>query len=388
MEMNVKYKNNTMKKFLTSAAIALLFVANAKAQNNEIEETTSNNYVVIDMPVNADPGEAVLMQDYNNRTYLRENINSTSITRNTHASEYVIQERLKRIPTTMDLVYNDITKGYINKYANQMKRSVGVMLAAMNFYRPIFEEALERYGLPYELQYLPVIESSLKPSATSPVGAAGLWQFMPSTGKTYGLRVNTLVDERRDPVKSTDAACRFLKDLYDRFGDWSLAIAAYNCGPGAVQKALSRAGGREGKSFWDIYNFLPRETRGYVPAFIGATYIMTYYCEHGITPLHASLPESSDTIMVEKDIRLSKVATACGISLDQLKSLNPQYRQDIVPANSPVRLPEDMLSIFIDSQETIYSARVSSTSYAMNTTSGHSRSYSRTRKKSSSYRRR
>ena len=163
-----------MKKFLTSAAIALLFVANATAQNIESEETTSNNYVVIDMPVNADPGEAVLMQDYNNRTYLRENINSTSITRNTQASEYVIQERLKRIPTTMDLVYNDITKGYINKYANQMKRSVGVMLAAMNFYRPIFEEALERYGLPYELQYLPVIESSLKPSATSPVGAVML----------------------------------------------------------------------------------------------------------------------------------------------------------------------------------------------------------------------
>ena len=384
MVMNVKYKPTKMKKIMATAALALIFTSNVAAQNTENE---TSNYVVIDMPVNADPGEAVLMQEYNNRTYLRENINSNSITRNSNASERIIIERLKRIPTTMDLVYNDITKGYINKYANQMKRHVGVMLASMNFYRPIFEEALERYGLPYELQYLPIIESSLKPSATSPVGAAGLWQFMPSTGKTYGLKINTLVDERRDPIKSTDAACRFLKDLYDRFGDWSLAIAAYNCGPGAVQKALSRAGGREGKSFWDVYNFLPRETRGYVPAFIGATYIMTYYCEHGITPMHASLPEASDTILVEKDVRLSKVATTCGISLDQLKSLNPQYRQDIIPASSPIRLPEEMLATFIESQETLYSARVSSSSYAMNTTSGHSKSYSRSRRKSSSSRR-
>jgi membrane-bound lytic murein transglycosylase D len=209
----------------------------------------------------------------------------------------------------------------------------------------------------------------------SPAGAAGLWQFIPSTGKRYGLIINTLVDERRDPIKSTDAACRYLRDMYNRFGDWSLAIAGYNCGEGAVQKALARSGGREGKTFWDIYKFLPKETRGYVPAFIGATYIMTYYCEHDISPMRASLPENSDTIMVEKDVRLSKVASACGISLDQMKALNPQFKQDVVPANYAIRLPSDAIDAFVENQETIYSGNVTARAYyAENNSLSRSRS--------------
>ena len=240
--------------------------------------------------------------------------------------------------------------------------------------------------MPYELEFLPVIESALRPTATSPVGAAGLWQFMPSTGKHYGLQINTLVDERRDPVKSTDAACRYLRDLYNRFGDWSLAIAGYNCGEGAVQRAIARAGGKEGKTFWDIYNYLPKETRGYVPAFIGATYIMNYYCEHGISPMTASLPETADTVVVKKDVRLSKVATACGVSIDQIKALNPQFRQDIVPANYAIMLPAEAAVEFASKQESIYSMYSTNASYAMNSSS--SGSSSKRRSSGYSYRRR
>jgi membrane-bound lytic murein transglycosylase D len=376
-----------MRKFLTTATLALAITAGAGAQNYSFNYSGANTAPVPNE--NVMPSSEVLMQDYNNRTYLRENVSSRSVVRTSDASDLTIEQRLKRIQTTMDLPLNDITRGYIDKYANKMKRSIGVMLASMNFYRPIFEDALERYGLPYELEYLPVIESALRPTATSPVGAAGLWQFMPSTGKHYGLQINTLVDERRDPVKSTDAACRFLSDLYNRFGDWSLAIAAYNCGEGAVQKALARSGGKEGKSFWDIYNYLPKETRGYVPAFIGATYIMNYYCEHGITPMMASLPERADTVVVKKDIRLSKVATACGVSVDQIKALNPQFRQDIVPANYAIMLPAEAAVEFAGKQEDIYNTYSTGTNYAMNSgISSYSSSYKKRSYSGYSHRRR
>ena len=359
-----------MRKFLSLTAFAVLTTTSlAVAQDNENYNQYENQYAAqnAEMPATMAPTREVLMQDYNNRTYLKENTPNYGVRSNGDASDLTIEQRLKRIQTTMELPLNSITKPYINKYANQMKRSVSVMLAAMNFYRPIFENALEKYNLPYELEFLPVIESALRPGATSPAGAAGLWQFIPSTGKRYGLVINTLVDERRDPVKSTDAACRYLRDLYNRFGDWSLAIAGYNCGEGAVQKALARAGGREGKTFWDIYNYLPRETRGYVPAFVGATYIMNYYCEHGISPMRASLPEQADTVVVKNNVRLSKVATECGVSLDQIKALNPQFRQDIVPANYAVTLPAQAAVNFAERQDEISaSAYTSSVNYAMN----------------------
>ena len=375
-----------MRHFLTTAFFALTVTGSTFAQNYEPSYNYGNQMQQEQMSQIVLPSSEVLMQDYNNKTYLRENQTSRSMVRNSDASDLTIQQRLNRIQTTMELPLNDITRSYINKWSNQMKRSVGVMLASMNFYRPIFEDALERYGLPYELEFLPVIESSLRPSATSPVGAAGLWQFMPSTGKHYGLVINTLVDERRDPIKSTDAACRYLRDLYNRFGDWSLAIAGYNCGEGAVQRAMARAGGKEGKNFWDIYNYLPKETRGYVPAFIAATYIMNYYCEHGITPMTASLPESADTVVVRKDVRLSKVAAECGVSVEQIKALNPQFRQDIVPANYAIMLPEEAAVTFASKQEDIYSSYSSASSYAMNSSYTLSNS-SNKRRSYSGYRR-
>ncbi|MBQ2002576.1 MAG: lytic transglycosylase domain-containing protein, partial [Bacteroidaceae bacterium] len=261
-------------------------------------------------------------------------------TRQLSFTDQQIVERLSRIPTTIDLPFNNITREYIDTYSNRRRNSVSVMLGSSNFYMPIFEEALEKYGLPLELRYLPVIESALVPTATSRVGAGGLWQFMLTTARQYGLEVNTLVDERRDPLKSSDAAARLLRDLYNMFGDWGLALASYNCGPGNVTKAIARAGNPEVKDFWTIYNYLPRETRGYVPAFIAATYIMTYYCDHGITPMEATLPQESDTIVVSKEVKFGQIANKCSnLSVDVLRTLNPQYRRDIIPANYAVRLP-------------------------------------------------
>ena len=220
---------------------------------------------------------------------------------------------------------------------------------------PIFEEALEAYNLPLELKYLPVIESGLNPQATSYVGAGGLWQFMIGTGKRYGLEINSLVDERRDPIKSSYAAANYLSDLYRIFGDWHLAIAAYNCGPDKINKAIHRAGGS--KDYWQIYPYLPQETRGYVPAFIAANYIMNYYCDHNICPMVADLPAKTDTVMVDRDIHFSQIAGVLGLDVNQLKELNPQYRRNIVNGSSKLsalRLPSTEVNKFIDKQEAIY----------------------------------
>ena len=270
----------------------------------------------------------------------------------------VLVSRLSRIPTTIEMPLNDVTRKFIDNYSTRMKGSVAIMLGSANFYNPIFEEALERYGLPLELRYLPVIESALRPTATSRAGAAGLWQFMIGTGKRYGLEVNTLVDERRDPIKSSEAAAHYLSDLYDMFGDWGLAIAAYNCGEGNVQKALTRSGNQEGADFWSIYNRLPRETRGYVPAFIAATYIMNYYCEHGIVPHEATLPLESDTVVVSREVSFAQIASKCHVSVDELRAINPQYRKDIVPADYTLRLPAGSIEDFILYEDSIYGVNV------------------------------
>ena len=202
--------------------------------------------------------------------------------------------------------YNEVVQKFIDRYSGRLRHSVSYMLGASNFYMPIFEEALETYGLPLELKYLPVIESALNPTEVSRVGATGLWQFMLATGKRYGLEVNTLVDERRDPIKASYAAANYLSDLYKVFGDWNLVIAAYNCGPDQINKAIHRSKGS--KDYWQIYPYLPKETRGYVPAFIAANYIMTYYCEHNICPMTTRPPATTDTEMVSSNVHLEQIA--------------------------------------------------------------------------------
>ena len=261
----------------------------------------------------------------------------------------------ERLPTIIEMPYNDVVQKFIDRYSGKLRRSVSFMLGASNFYMPIFEEALEAYNLPLELKYLPVIESALNPKAVSRVGATGLWQFMLPTGKRYGLEVNSLVDERRDPVKASWAAAHYLSDLYKIFDDWSLVIAAYNCGPSKVNQAIHRAKGSA--DYWNIYPYLPKETRGYVPAFIAANYIMNYYCDHNICPMVTELPTKTDTVVVEKDVHLEQISKVLNISLEHLRNLNPQYRRDIINGlNKPmsVRLPASLVGAFIDNEDSIY----------------------------------
>ena len=270
--------------------------------------------------------------------------------------EYI--DRLHRMPTIMEMGYNEIVQRFIDRYMARLRHSVSYMLGAANFYVPIFEEALEAYQIPLELKYLPVIESALNPRAVSRVGATGLWQFMLGTGKQYGLEVNSLVDERRDPVRASYAAARYLRDLYRIFGDWNLVIAAYNCGPGNINKAIHRANGE--KDYWRLYPYLPAETRGYVPAFIAANYAMTYYCEHGICPMSTKLPLQTDTVVVDRDVHLEQIASVLDLDIEMLRSLNPQYRRDIVPGASKkyaIRMPMADTGRFIDMQDSIYSYR-------------------------------
>ena len=300
-----------------------------------------------------------LMNIYMAKTYLDEPVDCNMRDVNPTYSKEDYVDRLSRIPSIMEMAHNDVVQKFIDRYSGRLRHSISYMLGASNFYMPIFEEALETYQLPLELKYLPIIESALNPKAVSRVGATGLWQFMLTTGKQYGLQVNSLVDERRDPVKASYAAARYLSDLYKIFGDWNLVIAAYNCGPANINKAIHRANGE--KDYWQIYPYLPKETRGYVPAFIAANYIMTYYSQHNICPMTTRLPAQTDTVMVNRNIHLEQVAEVMGINIDLVRSLNPMYRRDIVPGAtelSPIRLPQTETGRFIDLQDSICNYRV------------------------------
>ena len=296
-----------------------------------------------------------LLYLYNSKTYLRPDSSCDFPDINPQYTKEEIMARLKMLPTVIEMPYNDAVQKMIDRYSGHLRHSVSFMLGAQNFYMPIFEEALESYRLPLELKYLPVIESALNPRAVSRVGATGLWQFMISTAKHYGLKVNSLVDERRDPLKSSYAAAQYLSDLYKIVGDWNLVIAAYNCGPDKLNRAIHRSGGS--RDYWQIYPYLPAETRGYVPAFIAANYIMNYYCDHNICPMLSTLPVKTDTVMLSRDVHFEQVAGVLGISVDQLRDLNPQYRRNVVNGNNspmPIRLPVADISRFIDNEDSIY----------------------------------
>lgn len=267
----------------------------------------------------------------------------------------VFIKRLHQLHTVIPLTYNNDVRAYIKLYVRIMSRRLDAMLSLSSYYFPMFEETLDRYGVPAELKYLTIVESALNPQATSRAGAAGLWQFMYATGKNYDLEVNSLVDERRDPYKSTVAAARYLKALYSIYDDWFLAMAAYNCGPGNVNKAIARSGGK--KDFWQIYYYLPRETRGYIPAYIGAYYAMNYYHEHGMTAGRYTIPVKVDTIHLHHDVHFSVVEHETGIPIEQLRQLNPQYRADIIPASSRryvITIPTSKMSTFLAHEDSIY----------------------------------
>ena len=348
------------RKLITLALATLLCgTSSLYAQTDDDKEIKvkdkDGNEEVIDVPESMDTEFDDLLEEYYSKNYLKVDDNCNYRDENRTYEKEVYIDRLKRLPNIMEMPYNEIVQKFIDRYTGRLRRSVSYMLGASNFYMPIFEDALMAYDVPLELKYLPVIESALNPKATSRVGAAGLWQFMPSTGKQYGLEINSLVDERRDPVKSSYAAARFLRDLYKIYGDWSLVIAAYNCGPENVRKAIQRSNGKA--DYWSIYPYLPRETKGYVPAFIAANYVMTYYCDHNSCPMSTTLPAKTDTVTVTRDVHLKQIADVCGVSLDELRALNPQYRRDIVNGNSKpsaIRLPISVVNSFISNEDSIY----------------------------------
>lgn len=394
--------NMKKKALLVIAAMILGGSCAMQAQNEKEEITVTDNdgrEEIIDVPEAMNYEVDSLLNLYYSKTYLHYDNDCNFKDENVTYPKETYIERLKRLPNVMEMPYNEIVQKFIDRYTGRLRHSVSYMLGASNFYTPIFEEALEAYGLPLELKYLPVIESALNPQATSRVGAAGLWQFMVTTGKQYGLEVNSLVDERRDPIKSSYAAARYLKDLYKIFGDWNLVIAAYNCGPENINKAIHRANGQA--DYWKIYPYLPQETRGYVPAFIAANYVMNYYCEHNICPMRTTLPVKTDTIVVNKDVHFQQIAAVCGIDIDELRTLNPQYRRDVVNGgNKPsvIRLPASSTNTFIANEDSIYNYKTetllarrslvevdnSSTSYTKKSTTRKksSRSRKKTRAKS------
>ena len=350
-----------MKKiYLFIVTLLVVFSSSLQAQvvDDDTEITVTNEKgenETFDLPEAMTSEIDSLLHLYNTKTYLKRDADCNLPNVNKTYEPDVYKDRLRRLPTIMEMPYNNVVQKFIDRYSNELRNAVGIMLGASNFYMPIFEQALETYNLPLELKYLPVIESGLNPKAVSRVGATGLWQFMLATAKNYGLEINSLLDERCDPIKSSYAAANYLSDLYRIFGDWNLVIAAYNCGPDKLTQAIHRAGGS--KDYWKIYPYLPRETRGYVPAFIAANYIMNYYCEHNICPMTTDLPAKTDTILVSRDVHFKQIAQVLNVDEELVRSLNPQYRKDIVigyTKPSTLRLPVDKINSFIDQEDSVY----------------------------------
>jgi len=264
--------------------------------------------------------------------------------------------RLQNLDSYIPLPYSVPVKKFINFYLNRRRGQVSIMMGLTNYYFPLFEEALARYALPLELKYLPIIESALNPRIISKAGASGLWQFMLGTAKMYGLEINSYIDERNDPIKSTDAAARYLRDLYSIYGDWHVVIAAYNCGPGNVNKAVRRSGGKQ--NYWEIYSRLPKETRGYIPIFIAANYVMNYPQEHNLYPVQPTFKMLTDTIIITSYLNFEQIAANLDIPIQEIRQLNPQYKRDIIPAKPGkpyvLKLPIDKIAPFIDNETQIF----------------------------------
>jgi len=274
---------------------------------------------------------------------------------NPKVSDSIIALRLSTLPTIVDMPLNSVVRNSIDSYTGRSRKVISYALGMFPLYEETFVNALIKYNVPIELKYLPIVESALKPRAYSRMGAAGMWQFIYSTGRKYGLAVNSLIDDRYDVILESDAAAHHLRDLYDIFGDWSLAISAYNCGPGNVTKAITRSGGKT--SFWDIYPYLPRETRGYLPALIAVNYAMTFYKEHGICPMLPDTPPVNDTLVINRNLHYSQIVHFSGIDIEELKALNPQYLTDIIPgAHRPcvLTVPEQYIRPLLEAGDSLY----------------------------------
>lgn len=338
-----------IKIYILAILSLLSFIANAQKDGDEEYMNFERNYNELLQSYYIQTNEKALNERFNQSGYTSSSRTAASV------PDYVYENRLKSLPSAVDLVYNQRVRNHIIFYVDRMNRSVSIMLGLSKYYFPIFENILDSYGVPTDLKYLVVIESAFNPKAVSVAGASGLWQFMYATGKMYDLRENSIVDDRRDPIKATVAAAKYLRDLYNIYNDWSLVLAAYNCGPGNVNKAMKRSGRN---NFWDIYNYLPRETRNYVPAFIAATYVMNFYSEHGIRPAELTQPLSlvSDTVMVNKDVYFGQIADVLQIPEKEIESLNPQYKMSYIPGTQgkySLKLPFEYIDKFIENEDSI-----------------------------------
>ena len=328
---------------------AVFYVPRIEAQENDAELMTRRYCESYDS----------LLNSYYMRRFAHHHLRSSSsfsLDEFDALPDSVFEARMRALHTVVPMAMNSEVRAHIRLYLRIMSRRLDLTLLQKEKYFPLFQEALDRYGVPDEVKYLTIVESALNPEATSRVGAAGLWQFMYNTGRVYDLDVNSVLDERRDPIKSSYAAARYLSDLHRVFDDWTLAIAAYNCGPGNINKAIARSGGK--RNFWEIYYNLPRETRGYIPSLIAVIYVMHYYEAHGLRPSHLESPVRTDTVMVDHDVLMHYVAQVTGMEMEALHALNPQYRVDLVPASSgrlAITLPTAKVSSYLKMQDSIYS---------------------------------
>ena len=348
----------TLTATATSTAAAQEIMPDSCLVADTVVASAASDSLVFDLPEGMVEDIDSLLNNWQGRHLLKKGSAEESEWKNIVTSDTTYAKRLKSMPTIVRMPYNSMVRTCIDRYTTKNRRLVSYMLGMAEFYMPIIEEEIDRQGIPHELKYLPIIESALNPKAVSRASAKGLWQFIFPTGKLYGLRSNNYIDERFDPIKSTKAAVKYLSDLYGIFGSWELAIAAYNCGPGNVKKAIMRSGGKT--DFWEIYRWLPRETRGYLPMFIAANYIMTYHEEHGIHPMEPSTPIITDTIHVSKNLHFKQIVDVCGADIEEIRALNPQFTRDIVPGeNEPyvLRLSNSMVSRFVANEDTIYKHR-------------------------------
>ena len=296
-----------------------------------------------------------LLSSWQARTLLKKLDCNTTGWESIRMTDTMYAKRLSSMLTIIRTPYNAMVRSCIDRYTVKNRSQVSYMLGISEFYMPMIETEIDRLGLPHELKYLPVIESAMNPKAVSRMGAKGLWQFMFPTAKHYGLKSNNYIDERFDPLKATRAALTYLKDLYDMFGNWELAIAAYNCGPGNVNKAIKRSGGKT--DFWKIYSWLPKETRGYLPALIAANYVMTFYEDHGICPMEPNIPVDTDTIHVNRNLHFKQIAEVCNADIEEIRALNPQYIKDIIPGENEtyvLRLTNSMIASFVENEDSVY----------------------------------
>lgn len=346
------------KLFICGLSLAILSgTVHAKQPSNVLDLKESITDDAIIYPESFETDAQKMLESWYIKNYTDTDDRYRTST-NPSTSDAVIRQRLADMHTVIDMPFNQIVRSYIDRYVEKGRPMVASLLGLSTYYMPIFEQALEAEQLPQELKYLPVIESALNPNAVSRSGAGGLWQFMPAAAKGYDLEVSSLVDERRDPYKSSKKAARLLHDLYDTYGDWSLAIAAYNCGPGNVNKAIRRAGGDPKKQdFWSIYKYLSPETRGYVPMFIAANYVMNYYKEHNISPVLPTRPLVTDTVGISSRVHFDQISKVLDIPKEELRILNPQFRADIIPGTASRQymliLPSQQVQAYIMSEPEI-----------------------------------